>query len=47
MSVQSVNLHVIRRSKGASSLGLPCAAMAEVQIGDIPKLTSLEVASTP
>jgi len=32
---------------GGSSLGTPRAAMSEVQISGIPKLSVLEVASTP
>lgn len=47
MSVQSVNGQVTRRPEGESSLGLLCAAMSEVQVGDMPKLNSAGVASTP
>ncbi|HUE07128.1 MAG TPA: hypothetical protein VMP41_06855 [Acidimicrobiales bacterium] len=47
MSVQTVTRQVSGRPEGLSSLGLPCAAMSEVQIGGIPKQSSWEVASTP
>ena len=48
MSVQTVNYcRVFRCPEGGSSLGLSRAAMSEVQIGDIPKLNSWEVAPAP
>jgi hypothetical protein len=48
MSVQQTVTHEEARcSQGVRSLGLSHAAMSEVQIGVIPKLSSWEVASTP
>jgi hypothetical protein len=47
MSVQTVIGAASRRPEGRNALGLPCAAVSEVQIGAIPKLSSWEVASTP
>jgi hypothetical protein len=47
MSVQTVTHEVSRCPEGVSSLGVSRAAMSEVQICGIPKLSSWEVASTP
>jgi hypothetical protein len=44
MNVQKATDRVSGSTEGECSLGLPCAAMSEVQI---PKLSSWEVASTP
>jgi hypothetical protein len=48
MTQQSVlNDRLIFGQTGGNSLGQSRAAMSEVQICGIPKLSSLEVASTP